>query len=87
LRARASDERVDRRSRAHIRSLLATPGIGRRGWNRAWALHRAGNRGCAWRTRVGRVFSPGSDLRLHVAARTAPRLSAHGSHGEAIENG
>ena len=66
-----------RRSRAHIRSLLATQGIGRRG-NGARALHRAGNRGGAWRTRVGRVFSPRRDLRLHVAARTPPRLSSHG---------
>ena len=71
------------RSRAHIRSLLATQGIGRRG-NGARALHRAGNRGGAWRTRVGRVFSPRSDLRLHVAARTAPRLRAHGSRSDAV---
>src|SRR5688572_4645024 len=45
--------------------------------NGARALHRAGNRGGAWRTRVGRVLSPRSDLRLHVAARHTPRLSDH----------
>ena len=66
-----------RTSRAHIRSLLATQGIGRRG-NGARALHRAGNRGGAWRTRVGRVFSPRRDLSLHVAARARRGLSAQG---------
>ena len=71
------------RSRAHIRSLLATQAIGRSG-NGARALHRAGNRGGAWRTRVGRVFSQRSDLRLHVAARTAPRLRARACCGELL---
>ena len=71
------------RCSAHIRSLLATQGIGRRG-NGARAPHRAGNRGSAWRTRVGRVFSPRSDLRLHVAARTPRRLSRSRSPSDTV---
>ena len=52
-------------------------GSGRRGYG-ARALYRAGNRRGAWRTRVGRVFSPRSDLGFHLAARTTTRLSSYG---------
>ena len=60
------------RSRAHIQSLLASQGIGRRG-NGSRLIHRAGNRRGAWRTHVGKIFLPKGDLWLHIAARTTPR--------------